>query len=211
MNRRTDEIKQEAAMAGRDFRSRKIIALLAFLSILSLSGTLTVGWIGWQNDRDEAAAGKDLASQVRDACEDDSVNTKDLGYLCKNAIYVERGEPGPEGPQGVQGAQGEQGVQGIQGQRGEKGEKGERGSPGPRGFTGAAGAAGEPGEPGSPGPSGPPGPAGPPGPEGAAGPSAFPFSFTFTIPGDNPAEPDRTYTVTCTQSGCTVEQSGGTE
>jgi hypothetical protein len=36
--------------------------------------------------------------------------------------------------------------------------------------------------------------------------SPYNFTFTFTIPGDNPAEPDRTYTVTCNSGTgeCTV-------
>lgn len=221
--KRTDEIKQEAAAAGEDRRTRRIIVALSVVAFLALVTTALAVYLGWTDSREEAEAGQDLAGQVRQACEDDQIDTEDLQELCQSAVKVERGEPGPIGPQGEEGPPGLQGEQGIPGPQGATGEQGPRGPDGPRGRAGATGPAGPPGEDGSdglqgpPGPKGEQGPAGPQGEQGQVGPqgpqgeSAYPFTFNFTVPGDNPAEPDRTYTVTCTQSGCTVEQSGGTE
>jgi hypothetical protein len=62
------------------------------------------------------------------------------------------------------------------------------------------------------GPQGPPGPAGdtgqqgPAGPQGDPGKDAFPFVFAFTVDGIGGST---TYTVTCTDSGCTVDKQEG--
>lgn len=59
---------------------------------------------------------------------------------------------------------------------------------------------------------GPAGPSGPSGPAGVDGLDAVPFQFTFTIPGDNPVEPDRTYTIRCTDANrdnCAVTAESG--
>lgn len=55
------------------------------------------------------------------------------------------------------------------------------------------------------GPKGDPGPSGTPGTDGQ---DAFPFSFTFTVMGSNPAQPDTTYTVTCDSPGACTVSSG---
>lgn len=41
---------------------------------------------------------------------------------------------------------------------------------------------------------------GPAGPAGSDGVDAVPFTFSFTVPGDTPTEPDRTYTIRCTDA-----------
>ena len=56
---------------------------------------------------------------------------------------------------------------------------------------------------GPPGPQGQDGARGAPGQDGA---DAFPFAFTFVIPGDL-TTPDRTYRVMCTLAGCDVNRT----
>lgn len=121
---------------------------------------------------------------------------------------------GPRGPGCVE----ELSLAVCRGPAGEDGERGARGLPGQDGesIPGAPGADGSDGAPGAdstvPGPQGPPGRDGVdgkdstvPGPQGPAGPpgaSAYPFTFTFTVTDESGHE--RTYTVTCAESGCTT-------
>lgn len=118
------------------------------------------------------------------------------------------GERGPSGPRGIAGEVGQPGPQGPPGPQGATGARGSQGSPGPQGERGGSGPQGERGPEGPPGPAGPQGEQGPPGEQGPRGPtgqSAFPFTFTFTVP-TSPVTSE-TYTVTCTADGCTVARS----
>ena len=122
-----------------------------------------------------------------------------------------RGPSGPSGPAGEDGADGASGRPGAVGPSGPAGATG-TGAPGAAGQEGAAGDTGPQGPAGDRGPSGEPGPAGlagadgAPGPAGADGASAFPFSFTFTVPGALPGTAT-TYAVTCVVDGCSVVES----
>lgn len=90
------------------------------------------------------------------------------------------------------------GRDGRDGARGSKGAPGRDGTPGPPGEVGARG---EDGTPGVPGKDGAPGRDGV---DGAPGQSAYPFSFSFSVPGLFP-EGDVYYTVTCEAPGsCTT-------
>lgn len=217
-----DEIIEDSARDGKDPGTRRLIL---FLSIVALLGFLTAGvagWTAWSEKQQQVNAGKDLAIQVQAACNDDKVDTADLKQICAQAKDVEQiakdgpqgppGIPGIQGPPGPQGPVGPQGPQGIQGLMGLMGLRGDPGADGTPGATGAAGPAGTPGEPGPEGPPGPPGPQGDKGEKGDPGPagqSAFPFTFQFTVQG-NGLGSDRTYTVTCTADGCTVQTEEGT-
>jgi hypothetical protein len=116
--------------------------------------------------------------------------------------------PGPQGPQGEPGYPGEVGAQGPEGPAGPPGEDGSQGppgpagTPGPKGQAGSDGASGSDGSPGPQGNQGPPGPQGEQGPRGEQGPAgqsgsdganAFPFTFSFEVPGVVGSR-----TVTCT-------------
>lgn len=117
----------------------------------------------------------------------------------------EQGPAGEPGATGAQGPVGPQGIQGVQGPPGPVGPHGLRGEPGPAGATGAQGPQGEAGPQGPAGVDGQPGQDGADGQDGTDGADAFPFQFTFTIPGKNPGQDDTTYTVTCRVDGCTVQ------
>lgn len=120
-----------------------------------------------------------------------------LPPLSSAAPRVIQGIPGIPGLPGTAGAQGVPGVPGPIGAKGDSGADGGTGPAGPPGPAGPAGAAGADGAPGPAGPQGGPGPAGPAGP---AGQSAFPFSFTFSVN-------NKTYTVSCDSSACTVSEN----
>lgn len=131
-----------------------------------------------------------------------------------------QGPPGPQGPAGrdgitpacvlqanrcvgATGATGAIGPQGVAGKDGVNGKDGLNGKDGEDGAAGPAGPAGKDGVDGTNGTDGAPGPAGPAGPQGIQGPAgedAFPFTFTFVVPGSVTNGPDRTYT-------CKVESS----
>lgn len=167
--------------------------------------------------RNNAKAAAALAAQVRRLGAKPVTKPEAVESV---SIPGPEGDRGPEGPRGPRGATGARGLAGVDGQpgapgpvgpRGEPGEPGPKGSQGERGESGSQGPAGpagpkgDKGEPGSQGPTGPKGDTGPQGPpgadgsngsDGAPGQSAFPFSFTFTIPG---TLTDRTYT--CTVNG----------
>lgn len=138
------------------------------------------------------------------------------------------GLQGPQGPQGVPGKNGSnatleqvsaaladycrtthncQGPTGATGMPGPAGPAGATGATGPKGDTGAAGATGATGPAGPPGPAGPTGAQGPKGDTGATGPqgergqSAYPFSFSFTVPANGPLDHNHTYTCTFSSPG----------
>jgi len=213
-----DEIVREATLDGKDHRSRKIIIVLSILALVGFVTAGVAGYIAWGDKQEQVNAGKSLAVQVQQACQDQTVNTEDVRQLCEKAKQVEKiTEEGPQGPPGLPGVSGQPGLPGDDGEDGSPGPRGPAGAKGDTGEPGAAGSAGEPGQsgsngapgetgpqgpqgergaPGETGPQGPQGPAGERGPEGPAGPSAYPFTFVFTIPGDL-VDPDRTFTVTC--------------
>lgn len=125
-------------------------------------------------DRDKLiSAVREINSRCAKAADCSPISLSEL----KNLVT---GPAGPQGPIGPQGISGEQGPKGDKGSKGSKGEKGDKGSVGPQGQIGPQGPRGEPGEPGSKGDT------------GATGTSAYPFAFSFTIPG-NGLSPGKTY------------------
>lgn len=119
-----------------------------------------------------------------------------------------RGKPGPPGKSGAPGKDGSQGRPGasVTGPPGSPGSPGADGDDGPPGAAGPPGKDGKDGAPGKDGAQGPAGPQGPPGVTGETGASAFPFSFTFTVPGAIPGT-STTYSVACSVDGCAVSES----
>jgi hypothetical protein len=133
----------------------------------------------------QAAAGQDLAAQVKAACAEHGTVARTLGAVCGQAVKVAAASPTPvPGPSGtiIPGAPGKNGLNGTNGAAGlsivgPRGPSGNQGSPGPPGRAGANGANGLPGANGAngspgvgvPGPQGDPGPAGPKGDPGAPG------------------------------------------
>lgn len=104
---------------------------------------------------------------------------------------------GKDGPPGPPGPPGRDGVDGEPGKNGRPGADGADGSPGPAGAAGPAGPPGPAGKDGAPGKDGA---------DGADGQSAFPFSFSFTVP--HPVGGGTTYTVTCDAPGaCAVTEN----
>lgn len=197
-------IVQDAVEDSRDKKTRFLILSLAIIAVLSF---VVAGFALWKVLYDQQAqvnAGESLANQVREACESNEIDTKDLGQLCRQAEDVQEqikegpqgipgvaGPSGPPGPSGSQGSPGPSGPIGPQGFSGPEGEPGDNGEPGPPGVgetgpPGVIGPSGPAGPQGPMGPSGAPGPPGPPGSRGDQGPQGaegYPRSFTFTDPG----------------------------
>lgn len=98
------------------------------------------------------------------------------------------------GRNGLSGTDGRSGAPGVPGKDGTDGRDGLDGANGATGFTGPAG------PPGAPGKDGAPGMDGAPGKDGSNGQSAYPFSFSFTVPGNGVGQ-DVTYTVVCSSPG----------
>ena len=192
---------------------------------LCLAGSLLFAWLLYSN-----ATGKvDALSEALDAqrAQFQACQKQPPGPECQQPVAPPAKDIAPPGdrlipgPPGARGDQGEQGPPGPQGPPGSSGEDGQPGPPGPRGTTGPAGPtgqggppgpAGSDGSPGKPGDQGPAGPAGPQGPQGERGPAgadgtdgsdgedAFPFTFSFEVPGTLPTQ---TRTVTCTVRSAT--------
>lgn len=214
-----DDLVQEATRDGKDPRSRKIIVLLSILAVLGFVTAGVAGWIAWGDKQKQVDAGKNLAIQIQQACKEPGVNTADIQQLCENAKQVEEiTKAGPQCPPGLSGGSGPQGPSGEDGEDGPPGPAGDKGDQGDAGGAGEAGQSGSNCEPGATGPQGERGPQGEQGAqgergeEGPAGQPAYPFTFTFTIPGDL-TSPDRTFTITCSAPAepCTTtanEQEG---
>lgn len=220
------ELGQEAAEEGKDGPSRRIIfwggvGLVVFI-LLTLASW---GYI-WYS---QVKAGTALATQVTAACGDGTLLPTDR--LCSQAKEVtkvtEQGPVGATGLQGPKGDDGEDGKDGKNGKDGKDGEPGDDGSPGANGTDGANGTNGTNGTNGlsayelatSAGFSGTledwltslkgaKGDKGDQGDKGEPGTSAYPFTFTLTVPGTPPLQGDRTYRYTCVTPGeeCTREE-----
>lgn len=220
------------AMANRASpRLRWLLVGLLSLLAISLVATGVAVWYALDQRERAAQAGLTLAERIQAACEapfeerPDAV-IEDPG-LCDDADQVVKDAPdaivaGPRGSRGAQGPEGPAGPQGNPGRtspRGPAGEDGDNGTDGRNGPAGEDGTNGDPGMDGADGATGPVGPTGPQGEQGAVGPqgergepgvqgepgqSAYPFTFTFTIPAAPPIQEDRTYAVTCRPDGCTV-------
>lgn len=188
---------------------RSVLRGLAVAILFALVGVALAVVFGRVNEAERAAAEAQktavansaavdvLAKQLEDEGIPPAIDPDDLPD-------PERGEPGEPGEPGAQGPIGPQGVQGLQGPVGPRGLRGDPGMVGPAGPVGPQGPQGEAGPQGPAGADGQPGQDGTDGQDGTNGADAFPFQFTFTVPGKNPAEPDVTYTVTCRVDGCTV-------
>lgn len=210
-----DQIVDESAEEAKDSGSRKLIFILAALAILGFAVAVVATWTAWGQKQQQVNAGKNLAIQLQQACDEHDITSVQIRRLCDKAEEVQKvteqgpqgppgiggiqGPPGPQGPVGPPGPQGLMGLLGAQGVQGQTGQAGQQGSTGPQGPPGAVG---------EPGPAGPEGPQGDTGPRGEKGDSAFPFTFTFTVPGTPGLGNDRTYTVHCTADGCTVTEEG---
>lgn len=247
---RQEDIVQESVSEAKDSTkgARRLVILLGLMSVLLLMVAGTVGWLAYDQTRTQAESGTNLATAVKEACEDPE-RREELGGLCPSADEViEEGEkvgipvPGPQGEQGEEGrppsqsevlaavalycneglCDGEDGAnvtpqqvasavaaycndrgecRGRTGTAGEDGTDGEQGPP-PTPEQVSAAVANFCGESNCDGPQGPVGPAGPAGQDGTNGEDgvdAVPFTFSFTVPGDNPAMPDYRYTIRCTE------------
>lgn len=215
-----EKVVEPSAIEGKDKRTRHLIWVLAVALVASVLFSLWAVALYIAEKDSQAQAGADALVPVIAACKDDAgkAQLKELGISCGDAEkVVEEIKAGPQGIPGIQGPQGEQGPQGNTGPKGDKGDTGDAGEAGEDGNTGLTGAQGSEGLQGPMGPAGPQGetgpqgeqgPQGPEGPSGAEGDSAYPFVFLLTVPGSNPAEPDRTYKFTCSIKGetCTREE-----
>lgn len=193
--------------------TRAVVLALIILCILLAFGLLgSLVW-GYTQQKKQASRGTSLAQDVAAACANPAQITQDIEDLCEKADKVVEQSPsslvGPQGPRGFPGRDGVDGNNGVDGPPGPRGLRGVRGTDGIDGVDGVDGINGVNGVDGAPGPQGEPGPPGPQGelgPQGEPGASAFPFTFSFTVQGNGVGQPT-TYTVTCTQSGCTVQES----
>jgi hypothetical protein len=203
-----DDMTHDAAVSGKDGRTRKLLIVLLVLWLLTLGSLIAVGWNAYFDQKGKTET---LASQLQIACERGTIGppdftAEDADRLCSNAeksspeaVTIE-GPPGPQGPPGVNG------VDGTDGTDGRGGRNGKDGDPGSNGEDGAPGTPGEsiPGETGATGPAGPPGPQGEqgaPGTNGTDGASAVPFTFSFTV---NQGPFTQTYICTITQADSNV-------
>jgi hypothetical protein len=225
-----DEIVREAALEGRDSKTRRWLLILGILLFFAVVVMVIGGWALWDAKQQQVNAGAEAVSNVTAACENQGAKEQlaNLGIDCGAALKAEEtinegpaGPPGATGEKGEKGDKGETGAQGPpgpQGSTGPKGEKGDTGEQGDEGDTGASGADGSEGLQGPMGPQGSPGPqgpqgekgetgaTGPQGPEGSPGANTYPFTFQFTIPGNGlPNDPDRTFQCEMTEPGVIEE------
>lgn len=214
------DIVRDAVEDSRDVKTRRLIVILSILAILGFLVAAVTIWIAWAEKQDQVDAGRNLAAEVRAACEDERKDTEDLKQICSQAKKVEEktaeGIQGPPGIPGLQGPEGPQGPQGIQGPRGPRGFLGHLGNEGPQGPLGPRGPPGEEGLQGPEGVQGPegpqgepgaPGPEGPQGPQGEIGPAGYPIQFMFTTNdglGNSKTyvctDPDNDHNYTCEES-----------
>lgn len=220
MTRREEIISESVSDAKEETRSsRFIFLLLGVIAILLLIISGLLFFSAYSEQKDEADSGQAFASGYLAACEDPEDSRTLPKDFCEDAEAVLEGGTKVEPVPGPPGKDGEDGLDGENGLDGEDGQDGKNGPPGPRGGPGADGDDGTDGQNGPTGPTGTPGLSayqvavangfagtvsewlnslvGANGADGQDGRSAFPFTFVFTVPGDNPIEPDRTYTVTC--------------
>jgi hypothetical protein len=201
------ELAVESSKRGRDPKTRRLLLILFIVWLFTLVGFLGLAWNAYFHQK---AATQSLAQQIAHACNSGvfgpGMQVEDEKKLCSKAkkeaadnslsLGIQgpqgpRGEQGPPGPQGYPGLQGPTGLQGIMGVHGKNGQPGLDGDVGPTGPTGPAGPQGEKGATGDKGDTGAQGDTGP------QGTSAFPFTFTFTIPGHG-LSPGDTFTCTVT-------------
>lgn len=186
-----DDLTHDAAVSGKDGRTRKLLIVFLVLWLLTLAFLVAVGWNAYFDQKDKAQT---LAQQLQIACERGTIGppdftAEDAERLCSNAaksspdqVTIE-GPPGPQGPPGIDGTDGTDGTDGRSGRNGKDGDPGSNGQDGEPGTDGQS----IPGETGATGPAGPPGPQGEQGPPGADGTNgtngadAVPFTFSFTI------------------------------
>lgn len=208
---RAERHDEDLDKADRRDKWQPAVWILALL----LVGAVTWILIVQSNTSDKKASSEasqkfTLAQQVAAACAVKE-QADDLGGLCASAKQIVKegpagkeglqgpaGDTGPQGPLGPKGEQGVQGIQGVLGSQGIFGKPGTTGIAGEPGPTGPAGPAGADGATGAAGADGSPG--GPSGATGADGQSAFPFSFTFTVPSGSY---DCTVTSPTTDAECT--------
>lgn len=196
------------------------IYVVAALVLLIAAGFLY--WRSVQNEQEREAAqrladkagtqaqnGQNFAAQVLAACASEGAEgVLHQANLCGGAEEIVK-EPvvGPAGPRGPQGPTGPQGPIGPRGPQGTAGADGATGTAGSDGAVGPSGQKGDKSDKGDRGEKGDPGPKGDPGAKGDPGVSAYPFSFTFTVPG-SVGSPETTYIVTCSAPGsCAVQTS----
>lgn len=111
-----DRIVAEAVQSSKDRGGRRLMFILAVLLLAFATYTI---WSFQQfadnkdkkieTNQAQAAQGKSLAEEVREACQSSSVDTSQLGDLCKSANAVIEAVPGPAGDPGPKGQQGESG------------------------------------------------------------------------------------------------------
>lgn len=204
-------VSEAVARSRRAGGHPRLIVVLVALGILGLLVGVAGFTYGYNEQKSQADAGHNLAIAIDRLCSDPtSIKTPEGQRVCAQAADVAKGDTGkagndgpqgPPGPQGIQGVTGAQGPEGPQGVPGNVGKAGEPGKEGPSGAPGQDGVAGKNGTDGNDGKAGPPGPQGDPGKDGtdgADGTPAYPFTFTFVVPG---VVGDTTYTVTCPAAG----------
>lgn len=139
------------------------------------------------------AALRSVVDELRQRCADaNDCVAPSMEEILANIPEAAAGLPGRDGRDGIDGRSGQDGrdgFNGIDGQDGEPGQPGADGQPGTPGKDGVDGKDGAPGKDGV---------------DGKDGQSAYPFSFTFEVPGPG-GSPGTTYTVACTAPGnCTT-------
>jgi hypothetical protein len=221
-----ESIIVDAVRRSVEHRYRRIVIALAAATLILAGISVGSMYYAYTKESKKADQGVSLAQDLKSLCDDPTVELSvDGEAVCEKADDVTqgdasagpRGAEGPVGPAGDAGPRGIQGPEGPQGKRGPRGftgidgpvgQKGPKGDPG-ESVVGPQGQKGEPGEQGPAGPAGPQGPKGDPGDKGEQGDpgiDAYPFSFTFTIPG---VVGNTTYSVTCTapSTPCDVSSS----
>lgn len=225
-NEHTERIRDHAVAESKDPRTRLIILILGIIIVLSMLTTVVVGYIAWREAKDNALTGAELAEQLTRVCAEQGQLEYDNRNLCEKAERVaddepeiqdrEIDDPDPNDPDPVNDPDPDDAEvqdpevpdaehQDSEEQEGEvqEDEVQDTESDDP--------------DPNDPDPTDDPDPNDPdpndPDPDDPDPASPFIFSFTFVVPGDNPAEPDRTYTVTCNSgtSQCTTEMTQGTQ
>lgn len=203
-------------MRWREILDWRFWAILLVVASLAYLVHGRVNELDAQSDARAAAGAADRADLRTQLEAQQTINDRQSAALVRaNRKLVRAGEAPVvvpttptfiEGLDGLPGLAGIDGADGQDGTDGRPGARGQDGSVGAQGPQGEVGPVGPQGVPGMAGPAGPRGEVGPAGPQGSAGQSAFPFNFTFTIPGDGLLEPDVRYRVTCAVDGCTSEQ-----
>lgn len=219
----TDRIRDHAVAESRDPRSRRIILILGIIAALSMLTTVVFGYLAWREAKDNALAGAQLAEQLRRVCEEQGQLEYDNRNLCANAERVAEDEPeiqdseiddpDPNDPDPVNDPDpNDPEVQDPEIPDAERQDAEQQEAEEQEGEV----QDGEVDDPDSndPDPVDDPDPNDPdpddPDPNDPDPASPYDFTFTFVIPGDNPAQPDRTFTVTCNSGtgNCTVTEGG---